>query len=321
MSWWKSYNKDSNRINTLVEKDSFAILRKANKFSYLFFITALISQYFLHIFYGILVIITAFLTILECALVLRDIGKRKGLSLIFNTFLVCSLVIVFVACINAEIFLRGWQSYVHHSTVGAAIILMLYALFISKFSRAYNAIPDISYTIFVFLYITLPVCLAIMLAGDGLAVNDLGFLDLTGIKWMVYIILITKAADFGRIIGGNAFGDKGIIHYFSKYHSIEAYCVGCIFAMASSLSSWYFLRKTHPHLLLFSISFGLMLSIIAFLGAAVAEMLAHDARVGTKVGDVYNPIRDIGVLKHLGSLCITMPVGYAAIHIIDLYVK
>lgn len=317
-SWWKRSIHENNVPNETLNDTLYNVFRRINKWSYVLFGLSLSAMQFFHLLIvGILVLTFATLTMIECFFAISDIGIRKNMRIIKIPFISGSFILIVLSCLHSGLLIAEGRYTIKISLIMAVLICFLYSLFVSRIAATYNAISDISYTIFSLLYITTPISSAILLAGDLLIARENGFLGISGILWVIYIFLVCKSSDIGRVLGGRTFGSVGVARRFGQEFSVEAIFCGIVVSMAVSIVFWLTIKGSD--FLLLPIISGGIVSVMAITGSAVAEVLAQDARIGSaSIG--FSEMKDIGVLKHVGAFCLVVPICYAVIHLLEMYI-
>lgn len=313
MSWWK--NNDNEESESIILKKIIKLLEFKYWPSISVFVSFCIYSY-VHAFGYILLASLLFLT-KNCFNTLEIAGSRKGVSLIKKPLYLGSSILITLSCIKSNIIFPFLSQYITIPIIGFVFIASMYSCFLIRITSKYNAILDISYTVFSMMYIVPSIVLGVLMSGEllhGVSLTSLGNKE---IKWLLYLFIVTKTGDIGRWIGGKAFGSLSVIKDFDINHSQEAYLFSIIFGMGSStllgtLSNHHNIQYISLFMIL-----GFILSITGIAGYVVADIIEHDAKIKKQLTKHNEEIKDLGSINIIGSLLINIPIFYFLIHILD----
>jgi phosphatidate cytidylyltransferase len=170
-----------------------------------------------------------------------------------------------------------------------------------QFRRRENSgiIADISTTIFGILYVSW--FLSFLIKIRYLA---------NGIRFFVFILLITKLGDIGAYFIGTRFGKTPLIPRISPKKSVEGAMGGLIFSLLGALASRPFSNLPYAPL----VFIGIFLGLLGQLGDLSESLMKRDCQVK----DSGNIIPGMGgVLDLIDSLLFTAPVFYFYMNIIS----
>jgi len=125
-----------------------------------------------------------------------------------------------------------------------------------------------------------------------------------GVRFVSFLILVTKMGDVGAYLIGNEFGRHGLIPEISPKKTVEGTIGGLIFSVASALASKAYLPTfSYIHLAFL----GLLLGILAQVGDLAESLLKRDC--GAK--DAGSNLPGFGgMLDLVDSLLFTVPIFY-----------
>ncbi|MCM8782799.1 MAG: phosphatidate cytidylyltransferase, partial [Candidatus Omnitrophica bacterium] len=126
---------------------------------------------------------------------------------------------------------------------------------------------------------------------------------------LLFLILVTKAADIGAYFIGSRFGKTPLIPKISPQKSTEGMYAGLLFSMIAAILGKAFLDYSYLHLALLGMSLG----ILAQLGDLSESLMKRDSNVKDS-GNILPGMG--GVLDLMDSFLFTAPVFYFYINII-----
>ncbi len=183
--------------------------------------------------------------------------------------------------------------------IGAGLLIILAWTLIQRWRRSFA--DSWIFTSAGPLYVGFLLSHALMLREGGNGVYD-------GRDWLLYVLLMTFAADTGAFLVGRALGKHKMVPVVSPGKTWEGFAGGLVAAVGASmgLSAILDLPITMPEQALL----GLLLGVVVPMGDFAESVLKR--RAGVKDSGVLVPGHG-GVLDRIDSLLITVPVTYYSV--------
>lgn len=247
------------------------------------------------------------------------------------------LSILFVGALAAVVCVALWEYYGIAAHKGAkpmytlgilGALFYLASLFLSLYFPVLEPLPAIIIGVLVFLFflqslfiIKHPILdLSTSLFGFIYVVVSLGYIikinfffapnaPVSGQWWFMYLVVVTKAMDFGAYFIGKSIGKHYLAPKISPKKTVEGLIGGMFFSCIASI----LLVFCNPHVLqtlnhpwLFTIIMALVLSLSGQLGDLAESLIKRDAKVKDS-----NKIKGSGgILDMVDSLIFAVPIFY-----------
>lgn len=190
--------------------------------------------------------------------------------------------------------------------------LSFIALFFTHFKDPKGSLDQVAYSILILVYLSFPMGLLVDI------VYGLSFPEgsVTGLFWLVYLIIVTKATDMAALFSGRTWGKKKLCPRISPNKTVVGAVGGVVgAALVSVLISFCasFLGKV------FILPWqALILGIIIGFAAEIGDLLESLFKRDAKIDDSSNILPGLGgILDIVDSLLLTAPVVWAAMRILS----
>jgi len=243
-------------------------------------------------YFAIVVILSIAFLAVVATFELINICKKKvnlfsKLTLIFSPLIVLSF---FPLAINPE--------FINFPVILSFLYLIL--VFLKHFSNVKNSIVDISVSLFIFIYVSVPLGMLVYI----LYATEL-FTSVDGREWVFIILLLSKTSDIFGYFVGKLFGKNKMIERVSPQKTREGSIAGVIATILVALAIQYFFNDSFVSYTN-AVVLGLITAILSQIGDLSESLLKRDASVkdSSKIPGIG------GILDSLDSLLFTIPFYY-----------
>lgn len=193
-----------------------------------------------------------------------------------------------------------------------ALPLSLVALFFTQIKDPKGSLEQVAYSIFILAYLAFPMGLLVDIV-YGISFPE-GYV--TGLFWLIYLVVVTKATDMAALFVGRTLGKRKLCPKISPNKTIEGAIGGVLGASLVSiciaLGVPLFLGKIFISPLS-ALGLGLLIGIVAEIGDLLESLFKRDG----KIDDSSNILPGLGgILDIVDSLLLTTPVVWAAMRIL-----
>lgn len=193
-----------------------------------------------------------------------------------------------------------------------AIPLSFMALFFAHLKDPKGSLEQVAYSIFILAYIAFPMGLLVDIV-YGQPLHE-GFV--TGLFWLIYLVIVTKATDVAALFIGRSIGRKKLCPKISPNKTVEGAIAGILGAALTSVIIAFvvpFLDKTFISPLA-ALILGLVIGFVAEIGDLLESLFKRDG----KIDDSSNILPGLGgVLDIVDSLLLTAPVVWVAMRLLS----
>lgn len=253
-------------------------------------------------FFAAAVAVIASIGIIEFSRLLR----AKQIIINHKFLIVWTFAYCFLLLLTAHFpFLRGYLLL--------GIPLSFIALFFTHFENPRGSLDQVAYSILILVYLSFPMGLLVdIVYGLPLPAGSV-----TGLFWLIYLLVVTKSTDMAALFIGRAFGKKKLCPKISPNKTV----VGALAGMGGAALTSLIIALGAPLVLhkLFilpwqALLLGLVIGIVAEIGDLLESLFKRDA----KIDDSSNILPGLGgVLDILDSLLLTTPVVWAAMRMLS----
>ncbi|MCI0382748.1 MAG: phosphatidate cytidylyltransferase [Chlamydiae bacterium] len=177
----------------------------------------------------------------------------------------------------------------------------LVLFFLSHFKRPENGLIKVAAEFFSIAYVAFPLS---FILGILYPMSSQVKVGEQGIRWVIYLILVTKMTDIGGYFIGKLFGKTPLAPILSPQKTVEGAGAGLLCAIFTSLAFSYFHLVNIP--LFSALWMGTLIGILGQVGDLAESLLKRDAFV--KDSNVLPGVG--GILDMIDSLIFTAPALY-----------